>query len=212
MNHGAVNNMTDKSTSSNLTISRIIPRLVCIIAFAVLAPALSHASLDILVIGSSKSFSDGKVDPAENDAVKEKAFDPSAIATQLSSILSNDSAFSNGVNVVFEDIYRYKQMDTAMGGGGDVEGGASGRPHRRSRLHREIVGRRHTSSGAARGWKVGSLSPYRRHTCPLRLSARGHRTRNRELNPTSKRPVLLFQRLTRHCSSVKLGSLSAWCS
>lgn len=80
--------------------------------------------LNVLVIGSSKSFSDGEegavVTGEEDAAVKEKAFNPSNIAVHLSSILVNDPTNSESVNVEFEDISKNKQYDTAVGSGASI--------------------------------------------------------------------------------------------
>lgn len=93
----------------------------CCLALAVLgmlAPAF--ADVNILIVGSSASYSDRVGDPEENANVQEKAFNPSAIASQLQSIISGDSAITGNKNVVFEDIYRSKYMDTSMGSAGDL--------------------------------------------------------------------------------------------
>ena len=75
-----------------------------------------HADLDVLVIGSIHSFSEGN----ESGVVQEKAFNPTSIATQLQSILSQDSAISETVNVEFEDIYKSKFLNTPIGGSGTL--------------------------------------------------------------------------------------------
>lgn len=76
--------------------------------------SLSAADLNILVIGSTKSYSDGN----ESGVVQEKAFNPTAIATQLQSILSNDSVITSAgtPNVVFEDIYKTKSLSVQYSG------------------------------------------------------------------------------------------------
>jgi len=60
--------------------------------------------LNILVIGSTHSFSEG----GENDVVHEKPFNPTTIATHLQSILAQDTVLNKTVNVVFEDVYKSK--------------------------------------------------------------------------------------------------------
>jgi hypothetical protein len=60
--------------------------------------------LNILIVGSTHSFSEG----GEHDVVHEKPFNPTAIATHLQSILAQDPALSDTVNVVFEDIFKTK--------------------------------------------------------------------------------------------------------
>ncbi|MEM7392345.1 MAG: hypothetical protein AAF492_08340, partial [Verrucomicrobiota bacterium] len=74
---------------------------------------IAHADLDILVIGSTQSYSDG----GESGVVQEQAFDPSGIATQLQSILDNDSAVTGTANVVFQDIYTNKSLWVNYSGG-----------------------------------------------------------------------------------------------
>ena len=59
----------------------------------VVVPA--QAELDVLVIGSTHSFSDRN----ESGVVQEKAFNPTTIGTHLQSILAQDSAISETVNV-----------------------------------------------------------------------------------------------------------------
>lgn len=66
-------------------------------------PVLSQ-QLDILVIGSSHSFSEG----SESGVVHEKPFNPAGVATQLQNILSQDPLITQAVNVEFEDIYKTK--------------------------------------------------------------------------------------------------------
>ncbi len=70
----------------------------------------AFASLDILIIGSTHSYSEG----GETGVVHEKPFNPSGIATQLQSILAQDPAISETVNVVFEDAYKNKVLTTAI--------------------------------------------------------------------------------------------------
>jgi hypothetical protein len=83
-------------------------------AFTVLAAlsvslltALSlRADVDILVVGSTHSFSEG----GESGVVHEKPFDPTDIASELQSILANDTNITETVNVVVEDIYTNKTI------------------------------------------------------------------------------------------------------
>lgn len=75
--------------------------MVCLLLL--LSASISFAAdTNILVVGSSKSFSDG----GESGVVKEKAFNPAQVATQLKSILEQDSAIGGTVNVVSHDIYK----------------------------------------------------------------------------------------------------------
>ncbi|MFT5906588.1 MAG: hypothetical protein ACI9E1_002198, partial [Cryomorphaceae bacterium] len=60
--------------------------------------------LNILVIGSTHSFSDG----GEHDVVHEKPFNPTTISTHLKDILSQDPLLTDTVNVVFEDVFKAK--------------------------------------------------------------------------------------------------------
>jgi hypothetical protein len=94
--------MTDKNTASPSIIFRTLLCLVCTIAFAALAPAPAQASLDILIVGSTHSFSEGN----ESGVLQEKPFNPTDIASELQSILENDSAIGETVNVIFDDIYK----------------------------------------------------------------------------------------------------------
>lgn len=64
------------------------------------------ADLDILIVGSTHSFSEG----GESGVVHEKPFDPTDIASELQSILANDTNITEPVNVVFEDIYTNKNI------------------------------------------------------------------------------------------------------
>lgn len=68
--------------------------------------------LDVLVIGSTHSFSEG----GESGVVHEKPFNPSGIAGHLQSILSQDPAISETVNVEFEDIYKTKSLTVNYSG------------------------------------------------------------------------------------------------
>ncbi|WGH74996.1 hypothetical protein P8625_13075 [Tenacibaculum tangerinum] len=60
--------------------------------------------LNILVIGTSKSIT-----------YKASGFSPNEIATQLSNILSQDTALDLEVNISFEDIYKSKQTTYLLG-------------------------------------------------------------------------------------------------
>jgi len=63
---------------------------------------LPTGDLNILVLGSSRSY-----------RYPEKAFNPTTVATHLSSILSQDLAVTNSVHVEFEDVYTGKSVRTA---------------------------------------------------------------------------------------------------
>jgi len=77
---------------------------------------LSHADMNVLIVGSTQSFSDSESDAS--DVAHEKAFNPTDIATQLQSILSQDGAITGTVNVEFEDIYKAKPLVVPIGDGG----------------------------------------------------------------------------------------------
>jgi hypothetical protein len=86
----------------------------------VLSAGLSTASaddIDILVIGSSSSFSVGRTSSTtESGTVREQIFNPSGIANQLLSILTNDPAVTGAVNVQFEDIFKTKTHNVDYSG------------------------------------------------------------------------------------------------
>ena len=83
---------------------------------SLLIPLTAVADLDVLIIGSTHSYSE----QGESGAVQEKAFSPALIATELQSILENDPLISETVNVVSEDIYKSKSLDTAIGSAGTI--------------------------------------------------------------------------------------------
>ncbi len=89
---------------------------IFILALLLLMVIPASADLDILVIGSSRSYSEG----GESGSVHEKAFNPTLVADKLRDILDGDAAVGETVNVVVEDIYKNKTLDTALGGGGDI--------------------------------------------------------------------------------------------
>jgi hypothetical protein len=70
--------------------------------------------LNVLVIGSTHSFSEG----GENDVVHEKPFTPTTIATHLQGILSQDPALSGTVKVFFEDVFKTKTNRVQTSGSG----------------------------------------------------------------------------------------------
>ena len=98
------------------TVPQQMLRILLLSFLMVGIPFGAHADLDILVIGSTHSFSEG----GESGVVHEKAFDPSVIAAELQSILAGDPAITETVQVVFEDIYQTKTLDTNIGSGGTV--------------------------------------------------------------------------------------------
>ncbi len=74
--------------------------------------ANSFADVNILVIGSTHSFSEDEADGAP--------FHVEAVADRLRDIVAKDAKISGTKNVVFEDIYRKKSLETAIGGGGKM--------------------------------------------------------------------------------------------
>ena len=68
--------------------------------------------LNVLVIGSTHSFSED----GESSAVKEAAFNPTTIATNLKNLLLADPANTDTINVAFEDIYRTSLQPVISGG------------------------------------------------------------------------------------------------
>lgn len=60
--------------------------------------------LNILVVGSTSSFSDG----GESGVVAEKAFNPTNITTHLQDILSQDAALGKTVNVQHQEVFKMK--------------------------------------------------------------------------------------------------------
>jgi hypothetical protein len=88
----------------------------------VFAPVALTQELNVLVIGSTHSFSEEEI--GQSGVVHEKPFDPTAIATHLQGILSQDELITDvtpTVNVVFDDIYKAKDVVTAVGGGGFLQ-------------------------------------------------------------------------------------------
>ncbi len=70
------------------------------------------ADVNVLIIGSTHSYSEG----GESGVVHEKPFNPTAIATHLQGILSQDAAITGPVNVEFEDIYKTKAQTVNYSG------------------------------------------------------------------------------------------------
>ena len=95
---------------------------VPILLLSLLTAGLSSAAaedLNILVIGSTRSYSVGQFDTiwsTESGTVQEHAFNPSGIASQLQSILAQDPAITGSTNVVFEDIYKTKTHNVRYSG------------------------------------------------------------------------------------------------
>ncbi|OVE73537.1 hypothetical protein BVX94_03490 [bacterium B17] len=84
------------------------------IAIILLLTAITaHADLDILVVGSSSSYSDAK---NPGGMKKEKAFKVSDIADQLREIFGKDRMLREKVNVVYEDVHRDAVVHTDVAG------------------------------------------------------------------------------------------------
>lgn len=90
--------------------------LFALLLFFTMVVVPARADLDVLVIGSTHSYSERN----ESGVVQEKAFNPTSIAMHLQSILSQDSAIAETVNVEFEDIYKNKFLNTPVGGQGTL--------------------------------------------------------------------------------------------
>lgn len=84
-----------------------------VILFTTLPKQVYSQDVNILIIGSSHSYSEGK----EHGAIHEKAFNPVGIGNELQNILLNDVSISGNANVVVEDIYTNKTKDTKVGSG-----------------------------------------------------------------------------------------------
>ncbi len=91
----------------------MIRDLSCIAGAFLCAASLAFSQeLNVLVIGSTHSFSEG----GESGVVHEKPFNPTGIANQLQGILGQDPAITDTVNVVFEDIYKTKLLTVNYSG------------------------------------------------------------------------------------------------
>ena len=94
----------------------MIIRITAILSILFVSAANLTAGMNILVLGSTHSFS-------ESEKLKkgsQKAFNAAAVADSLRAILAEDPNYSKNANVVFEDIYRTKILPTAIGGGGKM--------------------------------------------------------------------------------------------
>ena len=109
-----------QTTCSQRRSRRRAGRGLALMLMALLAAVLplSAQQLDILIIGSTHSYSDAGPAGLESGVVQEKAFNPTTIATRLQSILSQDTNITETVNVEFEDIYKTARMMVPIGGSG----------------------------------------------------------------------------------------------
>ena len=80
-------------------------RFLCSLCLFFALELMAFANVNVLVIGSTKTFSSITYSSAE------QAFNASAVATQLRSILQGDGTLGT-VNVVFDDIYTSKVVHT----------------------------------------------------------------------------------------------------
>jgi hypothetical protein len=88
--------------------------MVCLaLLLLVLLAGGVRADLDILVLGSSHSYSENA---RPSGMAKEKPFDMSAVADELRKILSKDRAIREKVNVVFQDTHLEKVVHTDVAG------------------------------------------------------------------------------------------------
>ncbi|OVE74158.1 hypothetical protein BVX94_01225 [bacterium B17] len=83
-------------------------KLKILAMMALLVSVSAFADLDVLVVGPSQSFDNS-----------ETVFSAEAVADELRSILQGDASVGT-VNVVFDDIWTNKTIDTAIGGSADT--------------------------------------------------------------------------------------------
>ena len=83
-------------------------RTVVLTFLAVWLVDVARADVNVLVVGPSQSFHSS-----------ESVFDAESVADELRSILQGDAA-AGTVNVVFDDIYTNKTINTGVGGSGDL--------------------------------------------------------------------------------------------
>lgn len=88
--------------------------MIAFLVFFASALNLFSEQLDVLVIGSSKSFSDTYYSTIPRN---QKSFNPQLVVNQLQSILDGDATITSA-NVVFEDIY---ESDSTVLGGTTVQ-------------------------------------------------------------------------------------------
>lgn len=75
------------------------------------------ADMNILVVGSTHSYSDTN----EFGVIPEKPFNPANISRELALILSNDRELGQGVNVVFDDIFKTKDLKVRYSKGSTLD-------------------------------------------------------------------------------------------
>ncbi|MDP6544330.1 MAG: hypothetical protein QGH60_10085 [Phycisphaerae bacterium] len=91
-------------------------KLLVVLWVVFISTANVLGGLNVLVIGSTHSFSEGE---KRGDA-DQRAFNASAVTDRLRAILARDTKYRKTANVVFEDIFRKKTLPTAIGGGGKL--------------------------------------------------------------------------------------------
>jgi hypothetical protein len=96
---------------SSYGLKRITMGAIGVCLLCVQSRALSQ-QLNILVIGSTRSFSEGN----ESGVLPQKPYNPAGIAAHLQGILAQDSAITENVHVEFEDIYKTKTQTVNYSG------------------------------------------------------------------------------------------------
>jgi len=91
-------------------------RTLVILLGVLVSAASAFGDLNVLVIGSTHSFSEG----GKRGAADQKAFNTAAVAKCLRTIIAKDPKIKGTTNVVFEDVFRKKTLPTAIGGGGKM--------------------------------------------------------------------------------------------
>ena len=91
-------------------------RFLIVMAVLLISSAGAFGDMNILVIGSTHSYSDGEK-PARDS---QKAFNTAAVADRLRAIVARDPRFRGKAKVVFEEVFAKKTLPTAIGGGGKL--------------------------------------------------------------------------------------------
>jgi len=91
-------------------------RVAVILSILSLSAAPLPAAVNILVLGSTHSYSESDK-PAPTSR---KAFDASAVAESLRVILKADPQNGKAAKVAFEEVHRRKTIPTGVGGGGNL--------------------------------------------------------------------------------------------
>ncbi len=88
-------------------------RAIVILSALLASAANLPGAVNILVIGSTHSYTEGE----QRGAANPETLDAKAIADRLARILANDTTIKGGTNVVFEEVFRKRMLPTAVGGG-----------------------------------------------------------------------------------------------